>query len=290
MSQSAKTPLPQKAGVAPKGLPLTRRQIYENAIRARSIRLAAISTLIAVVALYVIVPMAPGWALVKRSFFNWEILQTTFPKLASAFLVDLALFVFCAPVILILALLVALARGVTSPALFPLRLVAIFFTDVLRSVPIVLTIYLVGFGIPGLGLPKPWNSPYLWGSVALILTYSAYMAEVYRSGIESIHASQVSAARSLGLSQGSTLRYVILPQALRRVGPALMNFLISLQKDVALLSFIGPIEVLRQANVFKALYANFTPYVGAAILFLCITILATRLTDHLIAQQNAQRS
>lgn len=279
----------QKAG-GPKGPPLSQRQIYDKKARARAIRVAGVSTLIVVGLLCFIVPRAPGWELVKNSFFNWEILTSTFPKLLEAFLIDVMIFAWCAPAILIFALLIALARGVTTPSLFPLRLFAILFTDVMRSVPIILTVYIVGFGVPGLGLSPPWNSPYIWGSVALILTYSAYMAEVYRAGIESIHRSQTAAAHSLGLTQSATLRFVVLPQALRRVGPALMNFLISLQKDVALLSFIGPIELMRQANVYKSLYANFTPYVGAAIIFMCITIPATRLTDYLVAKQNAERS
>ena len=156
--------------------------------------------------------------------------------------------------------------------------------------PVVRTGYLVGFGIPGLGLPRPWNSPYIWGSLALILTYSAYVAEIFRSGIESVHTSQRAAAASLGLSDADSMRFVILPQAIRRVIPAQMNMFIALQKDVALLSFIGPVEIFRQAGVFKSLLANFTPYVGAAVIFLAVTIPATRYADYLMAKQNRERS
>ena len=177
-----------------------------------------------------------------------------------------------------------------SPALFPLRLFGIFYTDIMRGIPVILTVYLIGFGIPGLGLPRPWNSPYIWGSLALILTYSAYVAENFRSGIESVHASQRAAAASLGLSNADAMRFVVLPQAIRRVVPANMNMFVALQKDVALLSFIGPVEILRQAGVLKSLWANFTPYVAAAVIFLAITIPATRYTDHLIAKQNRARS
>jgi polar amino acid transport system permease protein len=138
-------------------------------------------------------------------------------------------------------------------------------------------------------LPRPWNSPYIWGSLALILSYSAYVAEVYRSGIESVHESQRAAARSLGLSHADVMRYVVLPQAIRRVIPSGMNNLISLQKDVALLSFVGPVEVLRQAGIEKSLLANFTPYVGAAILFLLVTVPATRAVDRMLARQKLQR-
>jgi polar amino acid transport system permease protein len=179
---------------------------------------------------------------------------------------------------------------VRAPAAYPLRLFASLYTDIFRGVPVILVIYLIGFGIPGLGLPRPWNSPYIWGTVALVLTYAAYVAEVFRTGIESIHQSQRAAAASLGLSSADTMRYVILPQAIRRVVPANMNLFIALQKDVALLSFIGPVEIFRQAGVYKSLLANFTPYVGAALIFLAITIPATRYADYLLARQLRERS
>lgn len=269
---------------------LSRRAAYEAALRRKSIHVAVLSSLTFVAAIVILIPMAPGWEAVRTAFFNRSLLVETFPKLFWAFLIDLMLFAWCAPAILIFALVIALMRNISSPTLFPLKMFAIFYTDLFRSVPIILTIYIVGFGIPGLGLQSPWNSPYLWGSVALTLTYSAYLAEVYRSGIESIHKSQTSAALSLGFSQGDVMRFIILPQMVSRIMPAIMNFMVSLQKDVALLSFIGPIEVLRQANVFKSLYANFTPYVGAAILFLSITIPATRFSDYLIARERARRT
>jgi polar amino acid transport system permease protein len=240
--------------------------------------------------LVVLIPMAPGWEKVQKSFFNWPILIEVFPRLLSAFLVDLMIFAWSAPIIALLGLVIALCRDARGPALFPLRLFAILYNDIFRGVPVILVVYLVGFGIPGLGLPRPWNSPYLWGTVALVLSYSAYVAEVYRAGIESIHESQRSAAKSLGLSHAHIMRYVILPQAIRRVIPANMNNFISLQKDVALLSFIGPVEILRQAGVEKSLLANFTPYLAASIIFLAVTIPATRFADHLIAKQNKARS
>jgi polar amino acid transport system permease protein len=178
---------------------------------------------------------------------------------------------------------------VRSPTLYPLKLFAIGYNDLFRGVPVILVAYLLGFGVPGLGLPRPWNSPYIWGSLALILAYSAYVSETYRAGIESIHESQRAAAKSLGLSQTDAMRFVILPQAIRRVIPTCMNMLIALQKDVALLSFLGPVEVLRQAGTQKSLYANFTPYVGAAILFLIVTVPATRWVDSMVAKQNQKQ-
>lgn len=207
-----------------------------------------------------------------------------------AFLLDIAIFLWSLPAIAILGLLIALGRDQKSPAMFPLRAVSILFTDIFRGVPVILTIFLIGFGIPGLGLPRPWNSPYIWGSLALILTYSAYVAEIIRSGIESVHESQRAAGKSLGLSSADTKRFIVLPQALRRVVPANMNMLVALQKDVALLSFIGPVEILRQAGVHKSLLANFTPYVGAAFIFLAVTVPATRYADYLLAKQHRERS
>jgi polar amino acid transport system permease protein len=269
---------------------MTRRERYEAQQRRRSLIIAASSTVTVVAAIMIFVPMAPGWEKVQRSFFNGDVLAQTFPKLVDAFLVNIMIFAWCAPAIAILGLLIALARDAKSPALFPLRIFGATFTDVFRGVPVILTVYLIGFGIPGLGLPRPWNSPYIWGSLALILTYSAYVAEIFRSGIDSVHHSQRSAALSLGMSERQVMRDVVLPQAVRNVVPSQMNMLIALQKDVSLLSFIGPVEIFRQAGVFKSLSANFTPYVGAAIIFLIVTIPATRYADHLMAKQRRDRS
>ena len=269
---------------------LTRRQAYERRLKRRALLRAGGSTLAVLIAIIVLVPMAPGWERVKASFFNWEVAAKTYPKLLEAFLLDVAIFLWCAPLIAVWGMVIAICRDVRNPALYPLRLFGAIYTDIFRGVPVILVVYLIGFGIPGLGLPRPWNSPYIWGSLALILTYSAYVAEIFRSGIESIHQSQRSAGLSLGLSNADVMRYVVLPQAVRRVVPANMNMLIALQKDVALLSFIGPVEIFRQAGVFKSLLANFTPYVVAAVIFLAITVPATRYADYLIARQNRQRS
>lgn len=269
---------------------MNRRQIYEAQQRKRSAIIASISTLIVLSALILLVPLAPGWERVKASFFSGEVFVRTFPKLFEAFLLDVAIFLWTAPLIAVLGLIIALFRAVRSPALFPLRIFGALYVDIFRGIPVVLVIYLIGFGIPGLGLPRPWNSPYIWGTVALVLTYSPYVAEILRSGIESIHPSQRSAAISLGLSEADVMRYVILPQAIRRVVPANMNIFIALQKDVALLSFIGPVEILRQAGIYKSLLANFTPYVVAAVIFLVITIPATRFADHLMTKERNARN
>jgi polar amino acid transport system permease protein len=268
---------------------LTRREQYEQKKRRRSILVAALSTIFVVVAIVIFVPMTPGWEKVQKSFFNGVVLSKTFPKLLNAFTVNVMIFAWSAPAIAVLGLMIALARDAKSPALFPLRIFGAAFTDIFRGVPVILTVYLIGFGIPGLGLPRPWNSPFIWGSLALILTYSAYVAEIFRAGIDSVHPSQRSAALSLGLSERQVMRDVILPQAIRNVVPSQMNMLIALQKDVSLLSFIGPVEIFRQAGVYKSLFANFTPYVGAAIIFLIVTIPATRYADYLMARQMRER-
>lgn len=268
---------------------ITRREQYEQKQRRRSILVAALSTIFVIVAIVIFVPMTPGWEKVQKSFFNGVVLSKTFPKLLNAFTVNIMIFAWSAPAIAVLGLMIALARDAKSPALFPLRIFGAAFTDIFRGVPVILTVYLIGFGIPGLGLPRPWNSPFIWGSLALILTYSAYVAEIFRSGIDSVHPSQRSAALSLGLSERQVMRDVILPQAIRNVVPSQMNMLIALQKDVSLLSFIGPVEIFRQAGVYKSLFANFTPYVGAAIIFLIVTIPATRYADYLMARQMRER-
>ena len=268
---------------------MTRREQYEQQQRRKSLIIAAISTIFVIVAIIIFVPMTPGWEKVQKSFFNATVLAKTFPKLLDAFKVNIMIFAWSAPAIAVLGLMIALARDAKAPALFPLRIFGAAFTDIFRGVPVILTVYLIGFGIPGLGLPRPWNSPFIWGSLALILTYSAYVAEIFRAGIDSVHPSQRSAALSLGLSERQVMRDVILPQAVRNVVPSQMNMLIALQKDVSLLSFIGPVEIFRQAGVYKSLFANFTPYVGAAIIFLIVTIPATRYADYLMARQMRER-
>ncbi len=263
----------------------SRRAAYEQARKRRSIAVATVSSLIVVTAIVLIVPNMPRWDRVRHSFFNGERFRDSLPHLLRAFVLDIKIFAWSAPLILVFAMLVAMARNSRSPALFPLRALTIAYTDIMRGVPVILWIYLIGFGVPGLGMDRPWNSPLLWGSVALVLTYSSNVAVVWRAGIESVHESQRAAARSLGLSNWQTMRFVIIPQAVRRVVPPLMNDLVSLQKDVALVSLIGPIEILRQAGIDKSKFANFTPFIGAAVIFLCITIPLTRTTDYLIERE-----
>lgn len=265
--------------------PLTRRAEYEQKQRHRAVVIATASTIIALVAVVVLVPLAPGWEKVKRSFFNWDIFVDSFPGLLDAFWLDIKILLWSTPFILIVALMVALARGARRPAMFPLRAFAIIYTDVLRGIPVILLVFLIGFGIPALGLSRELSNPVIWGTVTLILSYSAYVSEVMRAGIDSVHESQRAAARSLGMTGQQTMSSVVLPQAFRRIVPPLMNSFVSLQKDVALVSLIGPVEILRQAGIDKAKTANFTPYVAAAVIFLALTIPFTRLADWALARQ-----
>ena len=268
----------------------SRRALYERARRRRSLLVAAVSSATLVFLVVLTVPRMPRWDRVHESFFNGERFADSMPGLLRAFVLDVKIFAWSIPFIILLALLVATTRSSRSPVLFPLRVLAVAYTDIMRGVPVILWIYLIGFGVPGLGLDRPWNSPLIWGSVALVLTYASYVSEVFRAGIESVHESQRAAARSLGLGTAQTMRFVVLPQAIRRVVPPLMNDLVSLQKDVALVSLIGPIEILRQAGVDKSKFANFTPYVAAAAVFLLITVPLTRTTDWLIERERRRTS
>jgi len=268
----------------------SRRADYEKSRRRRSLLVAMASSAVVIALVVILVPRMPRWDRVHESFFNGERFADSFPRLLDAFVLDVKIFFWSIPFIVVLALLVATTRNSRSPVLFPLRALAIAYTDIMRGVPVILWIYLIGFGVPGLGMERPWNSPLIWGSVALVLTYASYVSEVFRAGIESVHESQRAASRSLGLSTAQTMRFVVLPQAIRRVVPPLMNDLVSLQKDVALVSLIGPIEILRQAGVDKSKFANFTPYVAAAVVFLLITIPLTRTTDWLVERERRRTS
>ncbi|MBV1893335.1 MAG: amino acid ABC transporter permease [Ilumatobacteraceae bacterium] len=267
---------------------LTRRAAYEQAQRRRAVVIATASTIIALVALVVLVPLTPGWHKVKRSFFDGDVFSDSFPRLLEAFWLDIKILLWATPFILIVALLVALARGARRPAMFPVRAFAVIYTDVLRGIPVILLVFLIGFGVPALGLSREWSNPVIWGTVTLVLSYSAYVSEVIRAGIDSVHESQRAAARSLGMTGNQTMTSVILPQAFRRIVPPLMNSFVSLQKDVALVSLIGPVEILRQAGIDKAKTANFTPYVAAAVIFLALTIPCTRLADWALARQRSR--
>ncbi len=226
-----------------------------------------------------LVSRSPGWPIVQETFFSREEFIDSFPGLIKAFMLNVKIFLIAEPLILIFSLVIALTRTLRSPIFLPLRVLATLYVDIFRGVPTILVIFLLGFGVPALRLQGVPNSPVFWGTAALVLSYTAYVAEVFRAGIGSVHPSQRMAARSLGLSVLQTNRYVVLPQAIRNVIPPLLNDFISLQKDTALVAVLGPIEVLRQAQIDASSTFNYTPYVGAALIFIALTIPMTRFAD-----------
>ena len=191
--------------------------------------------------------------------------------------------------ILVFALVLAVMRSLPGSVFFPIRLMAVAYIDIFRALPSVLVIFLFGFGIPGLRLKGVTNDAFVWALVSLVMLWSAYVAEVFRAGIEGVHPSQEAAARSLGLSRAQSLRYVILPQAVRRVIPPLLNDFIGLQKDTALVSFVGVVEVFRQMQQDAGGSFNFTPYVAGAAIFLALTIPMARFVDWLVARDRKRQ-
>jgi polar amino acid transport system permease protein len=255
----------------------------------RGVAIAIVSTVVFFVVLVVVVTHAPGWPEVRTTFFNWDEFRSSMPEIAHAFLLNVKIFCIAEVLILAFALVLAVIRSLPGPVFFPLRALAIVYADFFRGVPTILVIAILGFGAPALGLKGVPTSTTFWGIVALVLVYSAYVSEVYRAGIESVHPSQEAAARSLGLTRSQTLRKVILPQAVRRVIPPLLNDFIGLQKDTALVGFLGALEAFNQAQIDVAATFNFTPYLVAAVLFVAITIPLARFTDWLIARDRRRR-
>jgi polar amino acid transport system permease protein len=251
---------------------------------SRAIVIALISTVVVFGALALIVVNAPGWESVRTSFFNGRVFADSWPLILGGFTVNVRLFLIAEALVLVVALAIAVLRSLPGPAMFPVRLLATIYVDLFRALPGVLVIFMLGFGVPALGLPGVPNDPFFWAVVALTLLYSAYVSEVYRAGIESVHPSQMAAARSLGLSQWQGMRYVVLPQAVRRVVPPLLNDFIGLQKDTVLVSFVGVVEVFRQSQIRQAGSFNFTPYIATTLIFLALTIPLARLTDYLVAR------
>ncbi len=248
------------------------------------------STVVVIGLVVVAIVTSSGWNDVKELFFSWDAFKEAFPDVLRGFWLDVRLFVGVEIVVLVLGLAVALARFAQTPLLYPLRLLAAVYTDVFRGLPTILVVFLIGFGVPALGFGFVPDSVVILGAIALALSYGAYVAEVYRSGINSVHPSQRAAARALGLSGGQAMRFVILPQAVRRVVPPLLNDFISLQKDVALVSILGPLEAFRQAQVYASLKFNFTPLLAAAVLYLAVTLPLARVVDVLQARGERARA
>ncbi|MEN9603474.1 MAG: hypothetical protein RL545_163 [Actinomycetota bacterium] len=261
------------------------RETWRVSRKRRSTITAILSTLGFAVVAWLLLVNTPGWSRVQTSFFDWDTAVKAFPRVLDGLWLNLRVLVFASVSVLVFALLLALLTTLRNPILTPLRLLAKGYIDLFRGLPLIITLYLVGFGIPGLRIEGLGRiAPEILGTIALTLTYSAYVAEVFRAGIESIHPSQRLAARSLGLSYGQSVRLVVLPQAIRKVVPPLMNDFVALQKDVGLISVLGAVDAVRGAQIEVAHFANFTPYIIAGLFFVLLAIPTVRLTDWLAAR------
>jgi len=260
----------------------------------RRMLVAVVSSMLVLGTLAIVIVASPGWKVVKETFFDLTYGQEVLHLVVRGLLTNLQLTIVAGIAISILAMVLALARTSQSAAMTPFRILATVYVDVFRGIPLLLVILLIGFGVPALRIAGVTSNVTVLGTVAVVVTYSAYVAEVLRSGILSVHPSQRAAARSLGLTQSQTLRFVVLPQALKRVVPPLLNDLVALLKDTGLVSILGVTDAIRAAQIEGSRTFNYTPYVVAAVLFLLITIPLTRYTDYVLARsierQNAQGS
>ncbi|MGV4982590.1 amino acid ABC transporter permease [Streptomyces sp. NRAIS4] len=266
------------------------RERYKRARARRATAIAALSTLVAAVVLYLVVVNAPGWPRTKETFFDAQYAREALPKVLEGLWLNVRLLVVCGAAVLVLGMLIAIARTLRGPVFFPLRVLAAAYTDFFRGLPLIINLMIVVLGVPALRLQGVTVDPVLLGGTALTLTYSAYVAEVFRAGIESIHPSQRAAARSLGLTNRQALRYVVLPQAIRRQVPPLLNDLVSLQKDTGLVSIGGAVDAVRAADIIVGRSLNYTPYIVAGLVFVALTIPMTRFTDWVTARMDRQRA
>jgi polar amino acid transport system permease protein len=255
------------------------RLAYGRAQARRSRVLAGASTVVFLAVMGAVVVLSPGWERVKEQFLDPQVAKDSFPAILEGFWLNLRVLAVCAVLIVVVGLGVAATRTLRGPVFAPLRFLAAVYTDVFRGFPLIVLLYIIGFGVPGLRLQGVPTSPVVLGGVALVLTYSAYVAEVFRAGIETVHPSQRMAARSLGLTYGQSMRRVVLPQAVRRVTPPLLNDFVALQKDVGLISVLGAVDAVRAAQIEVARTYDFTPYLVAGLLFILLAVPTVRLAD-----------
>ena len=256
----------------------------------RGLLIAIASTVVLFGVIGYVIATSPGWPRFRDSFFNAEVFAESWPRIARAFWVNVRLFVSAEVLVLILGLGLAVMRSLPGAVMFPVRLLATAYVDLFRALPGILVISVLGFGVPALRIEWLPNDRFFWALVALTLLYSAYVSEVYRAGINSIHPSQVAAARSIGLSQLQAMRFVVIPQAVRRVIPPLLNDFIGLQKDTALVSILGVVEIFRAAQIRQAATFNSTPYVITAVIFVLLTVPMARFVDWLVARDQRRAS
>jgi polar amino acid transport system permease protein len=256
------------------------RRAFRRRQGTTSVIISVVSTVALAVILWFTIVSTPGWQQVQKTFFDPAVAAAALPRVWDGFLLNLRVLVFAVIGVLIVSVLLAVIRTTRGPVLFPLRAIATGYTDLFRGLPLIIVLYLVGYGIPGLQGPTAERIPAaVLGTIALILTYSAYVSEVFRAGLEAVHPSQRLAARALGLSHGKSLRLVIFPQAVRKVTPALMNDFVAMQKDVGLISVLGAVDAVRAAQIETAAAYNFTPYVLAGVLFVLLALPMIRFTD-----------
>ncbi|MEU6308815.1 amino acid ABC transporter permease [Streptomyces chartreusis] len=266
------------------------RERHKRARARRATAIGALSTLVTGVVLYLVVVNAPGWPRAKETFFDQEYAREALPKVLEGLWLNVRLLLICGACVLVLGMLIAVARTLRGPVFFPLRVLAAAYTDFFRGLPLIINLMIVVLGVPALRLQGVTVDPVLLGGTALTLTYSAYVAEVFRAGIESVHPSQRAAARSLGLTNRQALRHVVLPQAVRRQVPPLLNDLVSLQKDTGLVSIGGAVDAVRAADIIVGRSLNYTPYIVAGLIFVALTIPMTRFTDWVTARMDRRRA
>ncbi|MFW5688329.1 MAG: amino acid ABC transporter permease [Spirochaetota bacterium] len=252
--------------------------------------LISVTTVVAVVLIVrAAIINSPQWPRVRAQFFDVDAMVEVFPRVLGGFAINMGVWAVALVVIAVWALVIAIFRNLTGPWFAPLRVFAVVYIDLLRGLPSLLLVLLFGFGVPALQIPGLPRSSLFWGAAAMILSYSAYAAEVYRSGMDAVHDGQRAAAKALGLSQWQTLWYSILPQAIRNVIPSLLNLAVALQKDVALLSVLGVRDAVREAQIFTARTFNYSSLVAAALLFLVATVPMARLTDYVTRKDRERR-
>jgi polar amino acid transport system permease protein len=264
------------SGVAPTTPPEllgSRNSRLLGKLRPGGVVIATLSTLLVFGVIGYLIVTAPGWKLVQQTFFNPDYFWPSFAALLPALVKNIELFLIAEVFILFFGLLLAVMRSLPGPAFFPFRLMSVFYIDLFRGIPSILVIFLIGFGVPALGVPGVLNDPFFLGLLTLVIVWSAYVAEVYRAG----------------LSRLQGLRFVVLPQAVRRVVPPLLNDFIGLQKDTALVSFIGVIEVFRRTQIIAGGSFNFTPYLACGLIFLLLTIPLARFVDWLAARDRKRQ-
>ncbi|WP_277437148.1 amino acid ABC transporter permease [Streptomyces sp. SPB162] len=266
------------------------RERYRRARTRRAVTIGAVSSLATAGLLVGLVVSSPGWQRTRETFFNAHDARASLPKILDGLWLNLQLMVVCGAVVLVLGLLLAVTRTLRGPVFFPLRALATAYVDFFRGLPLIICLLGVVFGVPALRLQGVTTDPVVLGGTALVLTYSAYVAEVFRAGIDTVHPSQRAAARSLGLSSARTMRHVVLPQAVRRVVPPLLNDLVSLQKDTGLVSIAGAVDAVYAAQIYAGKTFNYTSYVVAGLIFVALTIPMTRFTDWITARMNRRQS